>query len=70
MKKLFSKWTGKLNTKVQYKIGAAIFAAVLLASLANAWHGMQATTQALTEGAESRLANVAQNQKAKIEAAL
>ena len=44
------------RSSIQYKVAAVIFASVLLASLANSWNGMVATSGALRRGAESELA--------------
>jgi methyl-accepting chemotaxis protein len=41
---------------VQFKIGALLLGAVVIASIINAWHGMRATSRALTEAASTDLA--------------
>ena len=60
----------RLRSSVQYKIAGVIFAAVLVASLANAWHGMQSTSSALTNAAESALASSVVSQGQKVESTL
>ena len=55
---------------VQFKVAALIFGAVLIASLVNQWHGVQATTDALVEGAKSKLTNSLASRKERIEAKL
>ena len=60
----------RIRSSVQYKIAPIMFAAVLVASLANSWHGMQSTSNALTSAAESALANSVASQGQKVESTL
>ena len=60
----------RFRSSVQHKIGAVILVSVLLASIVNAWHGMSSTSDALTSGAETEVANSVSTQRRTIEAQL
>ena len=60
----------RFRSSVQYKFAGVIFVAVLVASLANSWHGMQSTSSALTNAAQSALANSVASQGQKVESSL
>lgn len=48
----------KLLSKVQYKIAAIVFTAVLLAAVTNTWYGLNSSTKLLIKGAKSELSNL------------
>jgi methyl-accepting chemotaxis protein len=60
----------KFFKSVQFKISALLLGAVVLASVVNAWYGMAATTKALTNAAETELANATATDVQRLEAGL
>ena len=65
-----ARMKSRLLRSVQFKIGALLFLVVVVSSVITTWNGMRSTASALTEGAESGLANAVASEAARIEASL